>query len=750
MQTLCRWFCASRAQRAVLAFAAAGTLASTANAEGTADLRGLLEETVVTTASKTKETSANAPGTSTTLTADDMRRYGIRTVDEAINFLSLGAFSYNPFYTPDVSVRGVGLESDQGNHVLLLVDGHTMNDALFGSARFGRGVGLPLELIDHIEVILGPGSVLYGTSAMLGVVNVVTKRAKEHRGGHLVFETEVPISYRGSVSAGSTFQLFGSPGEIVLGVEYFQSDGPHLKFGPQEIGINNATFQPWRLNYGRPADGSWGGTTENTPYARVPSAYLSTRVGDFRLKVHASTFKFSAPLRGRRIQDVALFDDPNSYQIDRSLRGDLIWERAVSELFTPKVRAYFDSFDNRTFQTAADYLYCRRTDVVECQWASVGVTRWGGAEVQGSFNWTRDGRLVTLLGVDGRWRFVQGRNEVSNYLPVPNYPAGAPLFPLNAPFKREGPTLGPYLQTTWQPVPAFGMNAGARLDYDPRFDPVVSPRVAATTKPWRDGTLKAVYAEAFRAPSFIESDTYGPILVAPRNLRPETVRSVEGSIEQRFGSQRIFFGVFRSWWSNLIERHQLTAEEKAEEVARGNVSLDVTTGTVAQYRNVANIENYGFNGTYEGTAAEGRFRYGANVTGAVARRQSGGIDRQLAQVPRFFGNVRMSYDLQGSWPVFAAAMHFTGERIADRAWDGGFTRFPVAPPQAELRATISGNVPGLPGLSYRLMANWVFGSRGPYVVGFSQGSNPFATEVPELVPVDKFRAAVGLQYDFLQ
>jgi outer membrane receptor for ferrienterochelin and colicins len=746
MMTFDSTYLAQRIRRAALALGAAGVVASVApfaRADGTADLRGLLEQTVVTTASKTKETSSNAPATSTTLTADDMRRYGIRTIDEAINFLSLGATSYNPFYTPDVSVRGVGLEGDQGNHVLLLVDGHAMNDALFGSARFGRGVGLPIELVDHIEVILGPGSVLYGSSAMLGVVNIVTKRAREHQGGHLVVETEVPISYRGNVTAGVPFRLFGTPGELVLGVEYYQSDGPQLQFGPRNIGINAVTGLPWGLNYGRPADGTWGGTTENTPFARVPSAYLSARVGDFRLRVQASTFKFAAPFRGRRIQDVALFDDPNSYQIDRSLRGDLTWERALSEVFTPKIRAYIDSFDNRTFMTASDFLYCRR-NIRACQWGAVGVARWGGAELQGSFNWTRDGRLVTLIGVDGRLRFVQGRNEVSNF------DTGAPLFPLNVPFKREVPSLGSYVQTTWQPAAVFGMNAGARLDYDPRFDPVVSPRLAATTKPWGGGTLKAVYAEAFRAPTFIESETYGAILLPPRDLVPETVRSIEGSLEQRFGSQRILFGVFRSWWSNMIESHQLTAAEKVDEVARGNLDLSVSVGAVSQYRNVATIENYGFNGTYEGTAAEGRLRYGANVTGAVARWQSGGIDRQMPLVPRIFGNLRVSYDLQGNLPVFALATHFTGSRIADRAWDGGFMFFPVAPPQAELRGTISGPVPGLTGLSYRVLASYRFGSRGPYVVGFSQGGNDLGRDYPELVPVDTFRTTVGLQYDFLQ
>ncbi|MET0592163.1 MAG: TonB-dependent receptor, partial [Polyangiaceae bacterium] len=657
---------------------------------------------------------------------------------------SVGASTYNPFYTPDVSVRGVGLEGDQANHVLLLVDGHSMNDALAGSARIGRGIGLPIELIDHIEVILGPGSVLYGSNAMLGVVNVVTKRAKEHKGGHLVVESELPVSLRGSASAGVPFQAFGAPGEVVVAVDYYKSEGPDMKFGPQNIGINGATLQPWRLNYGRPADGTWGGTTQNTPNSEVPSAYLSARVGDFRLQVHASTFRFAAPFRGRRIQDVALFDDPNTYQLERSIRGDLTWERAISELFTMKARGYIDSYDNRTYQTASDYLYCRRSYVTDCRWETTGVTRWGGVELQGAFNWTRDGRLVSLLGIDGRYRYLQAKNEVFDAA------TREPLFPLYNPFKRENYTLGPYFQTTWQPAAAFGMNAGARLDYDERFDPVISPRVAATVKPWRDGTLKAVYAEAFRAPSFIESEVRGPIILAPTGLVPETVRSVEASLEQRFGSQRIMFGAFRSWWSNMIESHQLTAAEKSAEVAAGRLDPTFQLGNVAQYRNVASIENYGFNATYEGTSAGGKLRYGTNLTGAVARYQSESIDRQLPLVPRTFGNVRVAYDLQGNLPTFAVAMHYTGSRIADRAWDGGFQFFPVAPPQAELRGTISGPIPGLKGLSYRLMANYIFGDRGPYVVGFSQGGNAVTVDYPELIPVDTFRAAVGLQYDFLQ
>ena len=62
-----------------------------------------------------------------------------------------------------------------GNHVLMLVNGHAINDEWGGWAPVDRELGVPIELIDHIEISLGPGSVLYGTSAMFGVVNVVTR-----------------------------------------------------------------------------------------------------------------------------------------------------------------------------------------------------------------------------------------------------------------------------------------------------------------------------------------------------------------------------------------------------------------------------------------------------------------------------------------------------------------------------------------------------------------------------------------------
>src|SRR5690349_15299852 len=109
---------------AVLAATAAAAFAGTARADEATDLEGLLDEPVVTTASKTPETGSTAPATSTLITAEDLRRFGIHTISEAIDFLSLGAMTSNPLNAPEVGARGVLITEDKNDHVLLLIDGH--------------------------------------------------------------------------------------------------------------------------------------------------------------------------------------------------------------------------------------------------------------------------------------------------------------------------------------------------------------------------------------------------------------------------------------------------------------------------------------------------------------------------------------------------------------------------------------------------------------------------------------------------
>jgi outer membrane receptor for ferrienterochelin and colicins len=304
-----------RPLRTALTLGLALTLgASLVRAENTGELEGLLDTAVVSAPSKSPEAATLAPATSIVLTAEDFKRYGIRSLDDAINFLGRGMVVEKTFETGEIGARGVLLTSDFGSHVLLMVDGHVMNEQWGATAYFDRTATIPFEIIDHIELVLGPGSVLYGSNAMLGIVHVVTKRAKDYEGVHFYVDGQASAlvpgrALRGAAGFGKAFSLGETPGEIVFEGEYFSQDGPIFEFGPQNrgpdsfSGLRHFDVNPEDRRY--PA-GIWGGRGDDAHYVRAPAGILKLRLGDFELMSRAALSKRAEPT------DSGNFDDPNS------------------------------------------------------------------------------------------------------------------------------------------------------------------------------------------------------------------------------------------------------------------------------------------------------------------------------------------------------------------------------------------------------------------------------------------------------
>jgi outer membrane receptor for ferrienterochelin and colicins len=719
-------------------------------AADTSDLEGLLNENVVSTASKSAEVGATAPATVTTVTAEDLRRYGIRTLAEAIDFLSLGAVTSDSQHTIDIGARGVLIPNDNGDHMLLLVNGHTQNEPLFGRAHFGRGAAIPIEMIDHIEVILGPGSVLYGSNAMLGVINVVTKQAKDWSGVHAVAEVEPGKSWRGLVGAGATFQtpLAKSPLDLTLGVEYYQHDGPTFAYDYRYGGIDGASARPFRYERGGPENGFWGGLARDAYYTRLPSGFARVVLGDFELNAGVSSFKRAAPYRSRFTKSFMDFDDPDSFERDRRVWADLTHRATLSAIARLTTRAYVDGWDwysELNASSRAACLFSGDLSASTCTLSPRGRSRWVGAEPRLVLDWLQNERLVTTLGVDGRLR------EMKSKVDFTELGTGRALQSSTGLIDRNDTLIGAYAQQTILPTRWLSLNLGARLDKETRFDAVLSPRFAIAVSTWQGATFKTSYAEAFRSPSFVETDYRSVIQLSPGALEPERVRSVEGSFEQKIGANRLLFGAFRSWWQDMVENHVLTTTELGEAVATG----EATFGSfgVSRFRNVSRIDNYGLNATYEGRlGAARRFHYGTNVTAAVARRDEEGQPRlPLAVAPQMFGNARIAYELPTGWPTLALSGHYLARRPIDRAYDSNWPpEGTYAPPQLELRAAVTGPVPFVKGLSYRFTANYGFADRGPYVVGAEQVFEGLNQRSPQLLPLDRFRTGILLQYDLFQ
>lgn len=709
-------------------------------ADEAADLEGLLSENVVSGASKSAELASDAPATTSVLTAADMRRYGIRSLAEAIDFLGMGIITQDPLHSVEVGSRGVLLTGDYGDHFLVVVDGHVLNEPWNGTAYYEQGLALPLELIDHVELVLGPGSVLYGGNAMLGVINIVTKGASSYRGLTLVAEggvspqqgsdgaftsfapDDLGNAYRLGAGVGKSFHLFGADASFVTHVELYRQHGPSFEF-PFQGGNVNAIGEP--TNYGprAPAPGVWGGRVYEQYNSFVPTVWGTFRVGDLSIQARASRYRRATPYINYFNQLVSDFDEPRSHETEQWLSLDVRYQKHVGDRLSLTVHGYGDHYNYEERLYNSDAPQCVDVAPEPCVIVPIGRSRWAGVELQTSVDWLRNDALTTLLGADVRVRHIAARvdTDLASGRTVDSFSSGS---------VTEVP-WAVYAQQRYSPVRQLHLNAGARLDSDPRGGKHVSPRAAFAVDPWKNGVIKGIYAEAFRPPSYYESAFHpSDDTIVFSNLRPETVRGIEASVEQRFGAQRLLFGVYRTWWDDMIS---LTV-------------VDFSTFALA-YRNNSTITNFGFNTLFEGRA--GAWAYGASLTSGYARRNSADGSVRLPVAPQMFGNARVSYDLPEAWPTLALASSFVGSRLADRANDGNFAVTPTAPFSLTLRATVSGDVPGLSSVSYRISGNYVTAAHAPYVAGPNQTQDPTVADRPPaaLAPVNRLSTFATLTYN---
>jgi outer membrane receptor for ferrienterochelin and colicins len=715
---------------ALLAFAGERS----ALADDTAALEGLLAEPIVSSASKQSEGASSAPALSVSLTAEDLRRYGVHTLAEALDFLGIAVTTSQNLAGGEVGARGVLLTGDHGSHFLVMVDGYAVNDPLRGGSTLGVGAGMPLELIDHVEIIVGPGSVLYGSNAMFGLVNVVTKRAKDYEGVRVIAESAVPLSVRAGAGAGKTFSLFGERGELTTQLEYYKQQGPDFFFERENTGVDRFTGQPGRNTRDGGPTGIWGGArAKRSLFAESPSGLLRLALGNTELHVRGVYYKHGTP------GGPGDFDDPDTADRETRLSAGLSHRVAVSTLLDVSARAYASYYESKSALIASRGVLCP-FGLVTCNYVDKASAHWVGLELQTTWDWFRNNRFVTIVGGDARQRSVASTSDTLDVQ------TGRSLYPAVAGLDNSDVIVAGYAQQVWSIAPPVKLSGGARVDSDPRFAPVMTPRIAASYHAWSGGTLKGSYSQAFRAPSWDETDNATSRRIKADDLRPEKVQSVDVNVEHHIGAHRMILGAFYSHWDNLVELTPLSDAEAIAAIRNGETTVPFTPGIqLTQYRNTSKVTNYGLNTGFEGSLRSGFFLYGFTLTGALAEKSTGDGTTRLPVAPQLFGNARCAFVLGHNLPTVALASQFVGPRPADL--NGQFEPDPFARTQLQLRLTLSGDVPGLTGLSYRASANYSVADRGAYVVGPVTRATP-AQPTAQLNPIDRFRTTLGLQYAF--
>ncbi len=730
-------------------------LPSQVRAQSTQDLEELLGESVTKTASKTTELSSSAPAVTYNITAEDLYRFGMTSVADAINYLSTGMFSQDaPGAGPELGARGITMHGNLNAHVLVLLDGHTINDQENAVGSIASYAGIPLEIVDHIEIALGPGSVLYGSNAMLGVIHIVTKRASAYRGLHAVAEvgavapstmsrqlktprftsgygSDVGFFGRTSVGGGYEFSLFGKPAEATVNVQVAGRRDPSFDYGAV----------PGHEVYRRRYEGS----------GASPSVYGQLLVGPFQLRVRALT----SPLRNN-VSNYDVMDSITdgawgaaySKGFDRWLNVDATYDTVVSRHVDVKVRVFADVAEhNREVLSYQILNMCPEDMPSGCRRSTKGNGRWLGAEVQSVVDWRGDATMQTMFGAMGVLRTV--RRGLNYYSLVDNYNPGT-SFPVDSVESAQAI----YVQHVWRVPPALSFNVGARYDHEPRFGSRLSPRGAVVFDIWDGGTIKAIYSEAFRAPSLRETEM-GDIgfRLRPDQLNAETVRSIETAYTQRVGTYRMSAGLFRTWWRDLVYSRALDDADPANapdvhrlmEEAHQRGELKNSIERALRYTNAGSINNYGVQVSVDGSPAQGQVIYGASLAIASARISGTSSGEDLLDAsPSLSGNARVAYSFGPQLPSLALAGMVLGPRMMPSPFaSSGYNR-PTVSTYASMRATLSGVVSFIKGLGYRASVDYVF-----------TGATAFAGPVPPTArvapldpwPTNRLSAFWGLEYE---
>src|SRR5438067_10885604 len=136
----------------------------------------------VTSVSKREQKLGDAPAAVFVITQDDIRRSGARNIPEALRMvpgLEVARIDENKW-----AIGARGFNGRFANKLLVLIDGRSVYTPLF-SGVYWDIQDVPLEDIDRIEVIRGPGATLWGANAVNGVINIVTRSARDTRGAYV-------------------------------------------------------------------------------------------------------------------------------------------------------------------------------------------------------------------------------------------------------------------------------------------------------------------------------------------------------------------------------------------------------------------------------------------------------------------------------------------------------------------------------------------------------------------------------------
>ena len=487
----------------VVILAVSTPLAAQSNVQGIdAGLDSLLN-TRIDAASKYSQTSAEAPASVTIVTGEEIRRHGYRNLGEVLESVR-GFYVSNDRNYPSIGTRGFSRPSDYNNRILLLIDGHSVNEAVWGGAPGGTDLPINLRAIERIEVVRGPGSALYGSSAMFGVINIVTKTGVALDGIVVGASGGSAHLRQADLAAG---RAIGTRGSLSVSGAMVKSDGMDLYFPEFDTDDSDgfARGMDWE-------EGLSGFGTFKWAEATARAGYWSRSKG-----VPTASFGMS-------------FADPRAETYDAYSFAELAWRRQLRPSSQLSARVYGDRYRyHGTYPQVPDGLFFDK-----------GASNSVGGELMTVLDPASNHRLT--LGTEfrhtGKALYWEGDVDGS-------------IVQDDAPYSLASA----FAQSELQIQPRISLSSGLRVDRKSERKATLAPRLALVVTPDNATTLKLLYGEAFRAPSASEADLSTSFYTKNPGLRPERIRTFEVEMQRRLYSPLLLsLSLFDYHIKNLIEQ----------------------------------------------------------------------------------------------------------------------------------------------------------------------------------------------------
>jgi iron complex outermembrane receptor protein len=435
-------------------------------------------------ASERLQPVTEAPASVSFITADEIARFGYRTLADILRSVR-GMYVSDDRNFSFLGIRGFGKPGDYNSRILLLVNGHRVNDNVFGQAEIGAEFGMDPATFERVEIIRGPASSIYGDSAFFAVVNVITKTGASLDGGTLSVEAG---SLGTQLARGSVGHVFSNGVDVAVSAGFEQSNGVSRLYFPE--------FDTPVTNFG---------VAENLDGERVRQFY-----GRLAFKSLSLTAAYGAR---RRDVPTASFNtvfneqDTPERTTDRHTLLDAEYVRMVGETRV----ALRGSFDRFTY----DGVYPMPGDGPDAP-PMVGLNSVDGSRWTAGLRATRalGTRHVLTTGVE----YIDNvrQNQDSRFIDPPIV-----LLDLD----RRSQQTALYVQDEIKLAPWLIGTVGLRYDGYEQFTRT-TPRASLIALPSATQSYKYLYGGAFRAPNAYELNTvyFGDRV---NDLRPESIDTHE-------------------------------------------------------------------------------------------------------------------------------------------------------------------------------------------------------------------------------